>query len=286
MSTVGCLILDFDGTLTLVDEEAGPFIKAFREGLSLRLGEDLSERWEAVAARIEAQPDRYGWEHEGYIVAPAHADPYVLARSIGQILLEEAGFPPSKRHALLDELYLASYPHAKTVFRPEAQAFLEACVASGLPVYVVSNTGGERIKAKLENIVPHLLHAIGIKGNARKFVIAPPDHLHPDWRPLWEALPATCSIPGLTRAIHLHRGHYFALLTQIWDETRLSPEETLVCGDIFELDLAMPAQLGAQVHLVFRPQTAEHEKRAARSARGGGASPTLKGLFERLDLPG
>jgi hypothetical protein len=99
-------------------------------------------------------------------------------------------------------------------------------------------------------------------------------------------VPETAEISGLSRPMHLRRGHYFDALTKIWDETRARPENTLVCGDIFELDLALPARLGARVHLVARPQTPEHERRAARTTPGGSVSQELVGLLERLALPG
>ena len=87
---------------------------------------------------------------------------------------------------------------------------------------------------------------------------------------------------GGRQAIHVRRGRYFDALRQVWDETSTSPEETLVAGDIFELDLAMPAALGAQVHLVTRASTMPHEIELARGRARGDAGSPLATVLERL----
>jgi hypothetical protein len=53
-------------------------------------------------------------------------------------------------------------------------------------------------------------------------------------------------------------------------------------GDNFELDLAMPAALGAHVHLVLRASTPPHEERLARAMARGDASPGLGAVLERI----
>ena len=56
-----------------------------------------------------------------------------------------------------------------------------------------------------------------------------------------------------------------------------------MCGDIFELDLALPAELGAHVHFIRRERTFDYELDAIRAlGRRGGASDTLMPLLERL----
>lgn len=79
MPRLELLVLDFDGTFTRVDQEAVPFLVAYRAGLGEVLGGRVDDEWEQARERIESDPDRYGWEHEGRIVAPSHADPYILA---------------------------------------------------------------------------------------------------------------------------------------------------------------------------------------------------------------
>ncbi|MBX7196333.1 MAG: HAD family hydrolase [Sandaracinaceae bacterium] len=286
MSSTECIVLDFDGTFTRVDDEAVPFVTGFREGLRARVGEAADLRWPALASRVEADPDRYGWEYEGTIVAPSHADPYIFTTTVAQLLLTELGLGLGARTDMLQALYRENYPKSRNVFRNDARRVVETVIATGVPVFVVTNSQTDHVAAKLRDLAPEGLDKLSVRGDARKFVIAEPSRASHTWRELWSEIPETSRIHGLARPIHLHRGHYFDALTRIWDETHTRPENTLVCGDIFELDLALPAQLGARVHLVARPQTPEHERRAARTTPGGGVSQELVGLLDRLELPG
>jgi hypothetical protein len=81
----------------------------------------------------------------------------------------------------------------------------------------------------------------------------------------------------------LGRGRYLDVLASIWAETGTGPEETLVCGDIFELDLGLPAEMGAHVHLIRRETTYAYERDAvaALGARGG-SSAGLDALLARV----
>ncbi|AKF09690.1 HAD family hydrolase [Sandaracinus amylolyticus] len=282
MSSIECIVLDFDGTFTRVDEEAAPFVEAFRTGIAEHLSPERAARWDDAAKLVQADPDRYGWEYEGVIVAPSHADPYIRCTTIGQLLLAEEGHSPGRRTEILQGLYKHAYPLSRTVFRPDAKMVVEALVASGLPLFVVSNSATEHVRAKIDALDPIGKSAIRVRGDARKFVIHEPEKPHS----LFTSLPETMELPGLGRPIHLRRGFYFEALRKIWDETGAGPETTMVCGDIFELDLAMPARLGARVHLVARPETPEYERRAVRGMPGGSASQDLGGLLLQLELPG
>src|SRR5438105_2748738 len=63
-------------------------------------------------------------------------------------------------------------------------------------------------------------------------------------------------------------------------------EDTLVCGDVWELDLAMPAMLGCSVHLITRQSpfhTYQYERDAAAALGGrGGIGDELSSLLTRL----
>jgi FMN phosphatase YigB (HAD superfamily) len=279
MGTIECIVLDFDGTFTQVDEEAAPFVDAFRAGLREHVGEERMAGWDRAAARIEQEPERYGWEYDGVVVAPAHADPYVRCTTIGQLLLDEKGVTPGRRTEILQALYKSCYPLSLTVFRPEAKRVVEAIVQSGIPVFVVTNSATEHVRAKIDALDPVGKKQIDVRGDARKFVLHEPDKAHP----MFAALPERTTVQGLPRPVFLRRGYYFEQLRKIWDETGTGPETTIVCGDIFELDLAMPARLGARVHLVARPSTPDYELRAVRGVPGGSTSRDLGGLLLTLE---
>lgn len=281
--TVECIVLDFDGTFTLVDREAVPFLEGFVADVRELVGPDVASRWDDTVRRVKADPDRYGWENDGRIVAPSHADPYILATTVGQILLAEAGITSrTERTERLQSFYQRNYPRSETVFRPEAKQVIEAIVRASAPVFVVTNSRTDHVEAKLDRLAPRGRSQITVRGDARKFVLTEPSEPDETWR----RVPAQREIPGLSRPLHLHRGAYYEQLRRIWHETGTDASGTLVCGDIFELDLALPSELGARVHLVARPDTPDYERRAARARPGGSVSQDLGGLLEVLELPG
>ena len=91
-------------------------------------------------------------------------------------------------------------------------------------------------------------------------------------------------LEGLSaRPLYLRRGKYFEVLRAIWEKTGATPSSTLVCGDLYELDLAMPALLGAHVQLVMREDTPEYERNAlAALGDRARAGPALSELLQRL----
>ncbi len=281
--SIECIVLDFDGTFTLVDREAVPFVEGFVEDLRAVVGERIIERWDETVVRVKAEPNRYGWEYEERIVAPSHADPYILATTVGQLLLAEAGVEDrAERTKTLEALYQRNYPKSLNVFRPDAREVVATIARSGLPVFVVTNSQTRHVEAKLDELAPEGRDRLVVRGAARKFALSPPEH--PD--DAWAKVPAELRVPGLARPIFLGRGAYYDALRRIWTETGASPATTLVCGDIFELDLALPAELGARTHLVARPDTPEYERRAASASPSGGVSQELSGLLARLDTLG
>lgn len=274
MTPLELVVLDFDGTFTRVDEEAAPFLEAYRAGLAALLGGPIDEAWERARRTIEADPDRFGWEYEGRIVAPSHADPYILATSIAQLLLREAGAASASTEALFREAYAS----AGTVFRDDAAAVVEAVLARAAHVVVVTNSHTEDVRAKIEKLGARGAAALSIRGDAQKWRLVDP--ARPD--PRFDALPSELRADGLARPIFVRRGRYFDALRAIWDETDTTPAGTLVCGDIFELDLALPSQLGARIHMVGREATPAYERAAVRAA-GGTFSVELSGLLARLE---
>lgn len=272
---IRCLILDFDGTFTDVGREAVPFLAAYREGLGELIGQPIDALWEESVAEVQSNPDAHGFEYDGVIVAPSHADPYILAASVARLV--------SKRHPITDEnisaLFRKSYAKADIVFRPDAREVIETLLGLDLPVFVVSNSETVHVRAKLEYMNPTGLERLEVRGGARKFELTTPQT---DEGERFAAIPETLSVPGLDRPIYLRRGKYFEVLSDIWEATRTTPEQTFVCGDIFELDLALPSQLGAQTHLVTRSTTPAWERNAARSVPHGGASDAFSGVMGRI----
>jgi phosphoglycolate phosphatase-like HAD superfamily hydrolase len=280
---IRCVVLDFDGTFTDVAAEGAPFVEHFRRRLSELIGRDVEEAgWAREEARVLDSAEEPGWEVEGHVVAPATADPYLLSNFVARRLCDRLGVLQDKaeRAEVLNVIYREAYVLAGVAFKPEAKEVLEALLDTGLPVHVVTNAHTDTVEAKLTKLAPRGRERLRVSGDARKFLIEPP--AEPDTR--FGALPETTRVEGaLKRPIHLRRGRYYEALRRIWRDTGTSPEATLVAGDIFELDLAMPAALGAQVQFVTRANALEYERRAILAlGERGGMDPSLRAILPRV----
>jgi FMN phosphatase YigB (HAD superfamily) len=279
--SIQCIVLDFDGTFSDVEAEAAPFLPLYRRDVFDLLGRSAAAAWEREEERIRAEPGRFGWEYRGTIVAPANADPFLRSTVVAQNLCELFGVLENRelRSELLDAIYRRNYVHTQPVLRPEARTVIEGLVALGLPIYVVTNAATAAVQKKLRLSAPEAAERLTVIGDARKFEVREPRSA--DAR--FDGLPSELEVPGLRRGVQLRRGAYFEAFARIWEETGAAPAETLVCGDIFELDLAMPLALGAHVHLVTRPDTPEYEQAFLRSqAPRGGVSGDLGALLQRV----
>jgi phosphoglycolate phosphatase-like HAD superfamily hydrolase len=278
---IGCVVLDFDGTFTDVAAEGEPFVRHFRQRFGERVGAEVAAQWDAMEAEVVSSTEEYGWEVGGRVVAPAIADPYLLSNFVARRLCDRFGLMKdvASRAQVLDELYREAYAQAGIAFKPEAKEVLEALAATGLPVVFVTNAHTRSAEAKLDSLGLRGRERLRVSGDARKFLIEPAGGADP----AFEALPDTVQAPGLRRPIYLRRGRYFDALRRVWQDTGTTPAQTLVCGDIYELDLAMPAALGASVQFVSRPNTLDYERRAIEAlGPRGGMDPSLRAILPRL----
>ncbi len=276
-----CIVLDFDGTFTDVEVEGAPFVRTYRAALSDLIGRDVDADWERAAAEIAARPGRHGWIHGGKIVAPGNADPYVRCTAVAQLICDAENRlrDPEVRTAIVQAFYQLAYRHTVTAFRPEARQTLERIAASGLPTYVVTNSSTQVGTQKLRELDPASLERLQVLGDAQKYVVAEATDL--DTR--FDDVPGERHLDGLERPIYPRRGRYFDALARIWRETGADPDETLVCGDIFELDLALPIELGLQVHLVTGATTATYERAAmARLGERASSGERVSDVLARL----
>ncbi len=287
-----CVVFDFDGTLTRVDDECVPYVRAYKDLLAkllapagLRVDQEAFERtWGEVEAMIDGDPARHGWiDEQGRIVAPAYADPLIKSRAIAAELFKQRGLFASTpdRFAVLNLLFQLGYAamDPNGIFRPEAAGVVRALVQAGIPVFVVTNSDRDKVVRKLQTVIPELLGTITVIGNARKFVVEGP-------KDPWsgpDAVPETLSVDGLPRPVYLRRPHYVATLEAICAKVGCAPEELIVCGDIYELDLVLPAKLGARIHLVTRPPTPELDRRTVQQL-GGTVSDSLEGLLSAVGV--
>jgi phosphoglycolate phosphatase-like HAD superfamily hydrolase len=277
-----CVLLDFDGTFTLAEEEGAPFVEAYRADLAERLGRDIAAEWAEGEATVRASPSEYGWLFQGKLVAPGNADPYIRSTTVARMIMDRFGAyrESAEREQALSDLYSRSYELSATVFRPGAKQVLERLLGTGTPIYVVTNSGTAAVTRKVEALLPDAERRPTVRGNAMKAFIEPPTEL--DAR--FTGLPETQLLEGLPRPVYLRRGRYYEVLRRIWQETGTAPEQTLLVGDIYELDLAMPYHLGVSIHLLASAVTPEYELRFVTRMEKCGLSESLDAVIERVGL--
>jgi hypothetical protein len=153
----------------------------------------------------------------------------------------------------------------------------------------------ERLKELLANN-KSLADKISVQSDAGKFRVCELDwddktsSLSPEARARFGALPIAWDggerAKSIGRPIYLRRGAYFdAISRALGGDFTLLPK-TVFCGDIWEMDLAMPHALGANVHLLDRAapfNTYEHERRAIETyGQRAKTSDDLSGLLAWL----
>lgn len=280
--SVSCVVLDLDGTLTDIPHEAPAFNEAFPAMVADLVGRDVDALWSEAIAHVRERSPELAWIIEGKAVGPADADPYILASSAAQIVFDRLGVltrDVTLRSEITTTIFRRAYQRTGAAFRPEAKRVIEGLLARVPAVHVVTNAATDAATRKLHALAPRGVADLVIHGDARKFLIGKPSR-EDAW---FDKLPKEKQVAGLTRPVLLTRGRYFEVLTEIWAHTGARPETTLVCGDIYELDLALPAELGASVHLVRRQRTYAYEEDAVKAlgARGG-VSDGLDDLLKRV----
>ncbi|HEX8701768.1 MAG TPA: HAD family hydrolase [Myxococcaceae bacterium] len=282
---IRCVVLDFDGTFTDVAAEGAPFVRHFKSHLARILGQDeraLEDVWLQEEAAVLAGAHAFGWDVGGRVVAPATADPYLLSNCVARQIMNRAGAfkDPSERHEVQQTLYREAYKLTGMAFKSEAKEVLEALLDTGLPIWVVTNAHTDLVDAKLTKLAPRGRERLKVKGDAKKYLIEEPQPS--DAR--FAALPESIQFEGLLpRPVYLRRGKYYEALRDIWAQTGTGPESTLVAGDIYELDLALPAALGAHVQFVSRTNALPYEVKAMEQlGPRGGVDLSLRAILPRL----
>ncbi len=273
---VELVVLDFDGTLTDVDQEAGPAVDGWRTDIRNELGLSASEierKWLKAQARIEAEPAKYGWLMGSRIVAPAYADPLVMARTISDLLFDEAEVymdRPEREDILQNRFFKGNYGKISTVFKDGADEFLRG-LRDKFAVCIVTNSGTSGVEKKVAQLpIDH--STIPICGDARKYVL--------DLS--WKDVPESVEREGYGRSLFLQRQKYGAVLSELITSRGLNPEQVAVVGDIYELDLLLPEHQGMHIVLTPRDSTPAFEIEAVRTSPIGYVARNLTDVLEHL----
>lgn len=267
------VIFDFDGTCTQVDKVQAKFLDDYRKAIYVD-----EKEWEKAKATIIKASPHAGWNLMGApSTAPAAADPYILAGEAAGLIFRAKGQEAPN-------VFAKVYEQNTAPFRPEMHDVIEALLKKKIKVAFISNSDKTKIDNRIQDLfhkTPHKKDAIQVFGGAQKFMVKEllvDSKATKEQRAQFEVLEAATRIGEVGRPIYLRRGAYFEALCA----TQFPLAETLVVGDIWELDLAMPAALGAHVHLIQRAEPFPTYAYELSQLAKGHSSTTLKGLLKRI----
>jgi hypothetical protein len=283
------VVLDFDGTCTQIPKIHEHYLALFLKGLNDAGFTVSPAEWQEAQATVRGHSPGAGWMLAGCPAAPVAPDPYILADEAGRLVLRLR-----KDARPLPNINAQAYAATAAPWRDDALDTFSEIVERGARIIVVSNSSSAFISGRLAELLKprqDLVGEITVQSDAGKFRICElswPDDgaISADGAAMFGGLPV--AIEGLLpRPIYLRRGAYFEAINRALagDMGRLS--SALFCGDIFEMDLAMPAALGARVHLLDRAEpfpTYAYEREALDEyGERGGNSAELTGLLAWFD---
>jgi FMN phosphatase YigB (HAD superfamily) len=258
------IILDFDGTLTNTSVEAVPFLenskKYFCESLGIFNSDEFEQIYQEIKNRKLSDPN-VGWDYGGQVIAPA-ADPYSINNVVMAEILKDLNkgtlehrikcdadkLLTVKKDELITEIFMKSYDPTSVCFR-ESQSLTKNFLKDLLfdsNVAIITNSGTSAVKQKLDI----LKLPVAVYGYAKKYENDPE---------ATEINPAELNLNGFPRPVLLRRKRYYDLLQNLDSEFGYAPENTVVIGDFYELDLALPEQMGYGVIQIQTPFTPAYE---------------------------
>jgi hypothetical protein len=284
--TLRHVVLDFDGTCTRVEDAADAYIAECLRIFEAEVHAGSARAFRAALESVRKASPRAGWTLAVTPAAPACADPYILVGEAIRIVVKKLGIKkpvPADLHARANDL-------AQAPWREEIVEVLEAFRKKKVAVHFVSNSKTTKIAHRLDDLLvgkPALRKSVSIIGDAGKFRIVELEadaKVSPALRNVFAQLPPASGMLVDGRPIYLRRGGYFEALCNVWGQKNYAAQ-TLVCGDIWELDLAMPAVLGAHLHLVKREApyaTYPYEKEAVDQLGPRASFGSLRDVLARL----
>ena len=280
------LVLDFDGSCTQISVIADDFLELYRSNFVKVVGPLSSADWDEAKTMVRCHSPQAGWTVSGCPSAPAAADPYILADEAARYILRRLGHgsqspPPS--------LNSDAYLKLPAPWREDALGTFSELIEHGVKLHFISNSSSTFIQGRIRQLfgADHpALDSISVESDAGKCRICelPWDDCGPlsqETIDRFLALPAVHAelpLKELNRPVYLRRGAYFEAICRVFHGDLSSLAATVFCGDIWEMDLAMPYALGANVHLLDRtaPFDTYRYEREAIAACGGRARVSAK----------
>ena len=282
------IILDFDGTCTDIAAIYEPFLAQFFTELNKAVFANAPLQvyeWQKAQGLVRMHSPQAAWTFSGTAAAPAAADPYILAFECAKYLL--------RKEKITKDVPPEVFGNAATAhpapFRNEVRNIIEKLLTHNIKINFISNTSSVIITERLKSLfsTTELPTGISVKSDAEKYLINELvwDSTIPiNTKKLFQQLPAVHTSLPINRPVYLRRGAYFEAICKTFDNDLGQMPNTVFCGDIWEMDLAMPYALGANIHLIERAtpfDTYPYERNEVLSSGNRGKiSEDLTGLLK------
>jgi hypothetical protein len=292
------IITNFDGVCTDTHSIGETYRRLWTQSFArevldgdIKLGRRLVE---TAIQLIADNPDAYPWyDASSGLPSTPPVDEFIRMDAVIPALAtvaatpEEFGYSPSDRLSRVDirngDLHplLKRWAASNSVInnqqgiRPQTREYLRQLGEIGTTV-IVTSSATNRVRDKLRRgTIPYDRFGITIHGNAKKQVIDP----------AWEGAPESVQPEGFPNPIFPRRRLYHQAL----EGANIDLEGAVVVGDVYQLDLSMPEQLGANIVLFskpFDPKSARPQARPYEIAHVERLAKEGKGLvtdsFERV----
>jgi len=230
------ILSDFDGVWTNQAREAEALFELFVRRVA-RVAGERPERVDGVLRafvdRLSADPTAHGWAPDGRISAFIDEDPLLRTSAMTAALRTDTSLA-RYRDAIVREFEdLGSFADAcfvdataafsatgAAVMVPGAAEAMDALLGAGVTVVVVSNSSSDKVVSWLCRAGIDAGSggaAVQVVGDAKKWSLGPTD----------------AHIDAGGRRVYVDRPHYRRILEEV--------QPDLVIGDVFSLDLALPA---------------------------------------------
>ncbi len=289
------VIIDFDGTLTAEERQAGALaersLSTLAEEIVRAPRDEMARAYRTTRARLLEAPHRYWWEVNGLIASYCDEGAFILNTTTLQVMLREneaylqavtAAFPQAEYDPLVDCINVLFHRHTaelSPVFRPGARKVLTSLIDHpGREPVVLTNSLGDKVRRHLAAL--ELEYDVPVLGDTRQY------EMDPHWTRLFRD-PALGQIQvwpvSQIRQIDLRRPAYYRALAQALEED----PQIVVVGDTLSLPGGLPLMMGLRFFLVRTPYTPAWCLEAIDSHPLGRVLDGLGELPEALDaLPG
>lgn len=285
------VIIDFDGTLTVEEEQVEPLARRSLQTLAREIigtGEQtLAADYQATRARLLAAPHKYWWEVNGLVASYCNEGAFILHTTTLQVMLREnetylqavrRAFPEPEYDAVVDCTNYLFHRHTAELlptFRPGARDLLSLLSThpARIPV-ILTNSLGDKVMRYLGEL--DLPGPVAVLGDTRQY------EMDPMWRhhfshPRLGEIQVWPVLPGYS--VDLRRPAYYRALVQ----AAADGSPLAVVADTFSLPGAVPLIMGIPFFLLRTPYTPDWCVQAVSSHPLGRALEQLGDLPAELD---